>query len=204
VSQRPAVAARSVQVAGSAAGIVGHRNEPSRCGQVSSPRERCELASRHEQGGTEDRANAGHGLDDRRLTVLVEDLGDLRSTALMRSSKARTLPASSAMTPAAMSCPPAARWSAAASTVGRDRTHYAPTPERCSLTLEDVDLRLVTFSLSGAAFSRLTHISNARPRLVRQQRQSHAWSRVPQAAVIEIAAQIRPSMSRSASSTASR
>jgi len=66
-----------VQVAGSAAGIVGNRDQPGSCGEVAGTGEGAQVAGTDQQCGAEERPEAGHGLDDRGLRMLLEGLLDL-------------------------------------------------------------------------------------------------------------------------------
>ena len=68
---------RTVQVAGSASGIVGNGDQPGSCGEVASAGEGAQVSGTDQQYGAEERPEAGHGLDDRGLRMLVESLLDL-------------------------------------------------------------------------------------------------------------------------------
>jgi hypothetical protein len=60
VSSGTAVSARFVQVAGSAAGIVGNRDQPGSCGEVAGTGEGAQVADTDQQCGAEER-RAGTG-----------------------------------------------------------------------------------------------------------------------------------------------
>jgi hypothetical protein len=68
---------RTVQVAGSASGIVGNGNQPGSCGEVTGTGEGAQITGTDQQRGTEKRPEARHGLDDRGLRMLLEGLLDL-------------------------------------------------------------------------------------------------------------------------------
>src|SRR5215217_3806522 len=80
--QRPTVAARLVQVAGSTAGVVRHGHEPGRCAEMPGGLVGPEVACGDQQLGAEDGPEAGHRLDRLRLVMLVKGCGDLLIEAL--------------------------------------------------------------------------------------------------------------------------
>ena len=66
-----------MQVAGSSAGIVGNWDQPGSCGEVAGTGEGAQVAGGDQQCGAKERPEAGHGLDDRGLRMLLEGLLDL-------------------------------------------------------------------------------------------------------------------------------
>ena len=87
---------RTVQVAGSASGIVGNGDQPGSCGEVASAGEGAQVSGTDQQYGAEERPEAGHGLDDRGLRMLVESLLDLLVEGLQAFIEGEELAASSA------------------------------------------------------------------------------------------------------------
>ena len=82
VSQRAAIAQRAVQVAGAPAGVVRDGHESGCCGEVAGAGECAQVAGTDQQRGAEERAEAGHGLNDRGLRVLLRKFLDLVVEAL--------------------------------------------------------------------------------------------------------------------------
>ena len=82
VPERAAIAQRAVQVAGAPTRVVRDGHESGCCSKVAGIGEGAQVAGTDQQRGAEERAEAGHGLNDRGLGVLLEQFFDLVVQAL--------------------------------------------------------------------------------------------------------------------------